>query len=148
MRHLALASFIALFGSLAVAQQPAEQVAHTISHGDFAVLVAKTMSGAPQLQLEPAQALAELQEVELVPADWDLDAPLTHGELAAIALRLGASYTPADPASPVSRDFVEAFLRRQSSRLRDYAQRAGHGYTILNVLDQGVDRDVSPIDFP
>lgn len=148
MRRLALATLIVLFAMPAVAQQAAEPAPQTISHGEFAVLLAKAMAGAPQRQLEPAQALTELQDVGLIPADWDPDAPLTHGELADIALRLGSSYTPADPASPVSRDFAEAFLRRQANRLRDYAQRPGHGYTVSHVLDQGVDRNVSPIDFP
>jgi len=39
-------------------------------------------------------------------------------------------------------------LRREITRLRDYlARRMGHGISVNHILDQGVDRAVSPSHF-
>ena len=55
---------------------------------------------------------------------------------------------PADRDKPVSQPFAEAMLRRELTRLRDYlARRMGHGISINHILDQGVDRAVSPSRF-
>lgn len=153
MRKVLMAGVLVLgIGTMALAQQGVDPDTATISHGEFAVLLLRAMAPAPQQVLEPEQALTDLKEIGLAHADWTVDGILTHGELADLALQLGVVYTPYTPAErarPVSPAFVEAFLRREASLLREYrARRGGHGFSASHVLDQGVDRAVSPSDFP
>jgi hypothetical protein len=62
--------------------------------------------------------------------------------------QLGVEYFPADRDAPVSQSYAEALLRRELTRLRDYlARRMGHGFSTNHILDQGVDRAVSPSHF-
>jgi hypothetical protein len=153
MRRVLIIGVLTLgIGTSAIAQQSSDPDTATLSHGEFAVLLLRAMSPAPQQVLEPDQALANLKELGLAHSDWTVDGILTHGELADVALQLGIVYTPYTPADrdrPVSPAFAEAFLRREASLLREYrSRRGGHGFSTSHVLDQGVDRAVSPSDFP
>jgi hypothetical protein len=83
-----------------------------------------------------------------MPTTWLSDDGMTHGELAQVMGQIGVSYLPAHPDEPVSGVFVEAFLWREVTKLRDYyAKRLGHGFSANHILDAGVDRAVSPSDF-
>jgi len=119
-----------------------------ISHGDFAVLLLKAALGYTDTLPDPETALELVKGYGLVAEDWQVDTGLTHGELAEVLQRFGVVYLPADVDQPASRPYVEAMLRRELSRLRDYlARRLGHGFSVNHVLDQGVDRAVSSSTF-
>jgi hypothetical protein len=119
-----------------------------ITHGEFAVLLLRAGAGFTGELPQPEAALASVKELGLAPEEWTLEGPLTHGELADTVGRMGVSYVPADRDAFASRPFVEALLRRELSKLRDYlATRLGHGFSVNHILDQGVDRAVSPSRF-
>lgn len=140
---------VLLLGPSAFAQQQPAAASATLSHGDFAVLLLEVLEPAPSPARSQEQALAELKGFGLVPADWSSDGVLTHGEFADVVMRMGLVHTPADRDAPVSPAFAEAFFRREETRLKDYhARRVGHGLTTSQVLDEGVDRAVSPGDYP
>lgn len=138
-----------LLGSGAFAQQQDETAPATLSHGEFAVLLLDVLEPAPSPARSPEQALSELTEFGLIPADWSAEGVLTHGEFADVVMRMGLVHTPADRNAPVSPAYAEAFFRREEMRLKDYyARRVGHGLSTSQVLDEGVDRAVSSSDFP
>jgi hypothetical protein len=56
----------------------------------------------------------------LIPLDWALDDLLTHGEFAQVLHAYGVIYVANDPDELASREFVEAMLRRELWKLRDY----------------------------
>jgi hypothetical protein len=120
-----------------------------ISHGEFAILLLQVFATQPDGEWTGDTALAETKKLNLVPQTWQVDALLTHGEFADILERLGGHYTPTDRDAIASRPFVEAMLRREMLRLRDYpARRMGVGDSLSHILDEGVDRGVvSPSDF-
>jgi len=119
-----------------------------MTHGEFAVVLLRAGAGFTGEVAQPEAALALVKELGMVPEEWTAEGPLTHGELADVIGRMGVSYVPADRDEYASPPFVEALLRRQLSRLRDYlATRLGHGFSVNHVLDQGVDRAVSPSNF-
>jgi len=119
-----------------------------IPHGDFAVLLLKAALGYTDTLPDPETALELVKGYGLVAEDWQVDTGLTHGELAEVLQRFGVVYLPADVDQPASQPYVEAMLRRELSRLRDYlARRLGHGFSVNHVLDQGVDRAVSSSTF-
>jgi len=145
MRRLSVLIFVcALFGAAAAAA--VDDAA--ITHGEFAVLLLRAGAGFTGEVPPPEAALASVKELGMVPEEWTLDGPLTHGELADVLGRMGVSYVPSDRDAYASTAFVEALLRRELSKLRDYlATRLGHGFSVNHVLDQGVDRAVSPSQF-
>lgn len=151
MRRALLFSFVVLFAwaGVAVAQEEsAGQEVENITHGQFAILLLKASAGYTDALPTEVDALDLVKRWELVPADWQVDDVLTHGELADVLEQFGIVHVPADRDKPVSRPFAEAILRRELSRLRDYlARRMGHGISINHVLDLGVDRAVSPSTF-
>jgi hypothetical protein len=144
------AVFCALFVllSVAVGAQDAEPAsAGDINHGDFAVLLLKAAQGAEWIN-NPEVALENVKDYGLVPENWELEGILTHGELSEVLGRFGAVYVAADADDPVSKAFAEVSVRRELSKLRDYlARRMGHGFSTAHVMDEGVDRAVSPSGF-
>ena len=151
MKRMAWLFFVFLFvgaGVMFAQEAPAEQGEEGITHGQFAVLLLKAAAGYTDTLPNEASALDLVKRYELVPADWQLDDVLTHGEMADVLGQLGVDYFPADRDAPVSPSYAEALLRRELTRLRDYlAHRMGHGFSVNHILDQGVDRAVSPSHF-
>ena len=151
MKRVLLVSFVILFalaGAAIAQEEPAEQEMEGISHGQFAVLLLKAAAGYTDTLPVEEDALDLVKRYELVPASWLVDDILTHGELAYVLELFGIVYVPADRDKPVSQPYAEAMLRRELTRLRDYlARRMGHGISINHMLDQGVDRAVSPYRF-
>ncbi len=126
-----------------------DQPVQGITHGEFAQLLLERMTRKGDLALSPAQALVKLQEMEFLPATWGPDSIMTHGDLATVANIFGVSYVPPAEDAPVTRGFAISFLRRYRQRIE--ARRAGavmHGFSESLAMDPGVDRAVSPGDFP
>jgi hypothetical protein len=142
--------FCALFVmmSVAIGAQDVEPASTgDISHGEFAVLLLKAAQGVEWIN-NPEVALEKVKEYDLVSETWELETVLTHGELSEVLARFGAVYVPANADDPVSQAFAEVIVRRELSKLRDYlARRMGHGFSTAHVLDEGVDRAVSPSGF-
>jgi hypothetical protein len=134
---------------MAVAQdEPAESDVEQITHGQFAVLLLQAAAGYTGTLPDEVTALQQVVFYEMVPADWLIDDVLTHGEMSEVLERFGVVYFPSDRDAPVSKSYAEAMLRRELTRLRDYlARRMGHGFSVNHILDQGVDRAVSPSRF-
>lgn len=151
MNRLLLVSFVILFawaGAVMAQEEPAEQEMEGITHGQFAVLLLKAAAGYTDTLPVEEDALDLVKRYELVPASWLVDDILTQGELADVLEHFGVVHVPADRDKPVSQPYAEAVLRRELTRLRDYlARRLGHGISINHMLDQGVDRAVSPSRF-
>ena len=143
--------FVTVLGAAVLAiglAVPAAADENAITHGEFAVLLLQASAGFTGEVPEADAALRSMQELELVPESWTLEGTLTHGELADVLGRFGASYVPADRGAPVSRSFAKALLRRELSMLREHlATKLGHGFSINHILDMGVDRAVSPSTF-
>ena len=152
-----LASMVLVVGTLAAQDdqradpEPATttpaNVENLVLHGEFAVLLLKVVwTEGP---LPPAdEALRRVQDLELVPGEWGVFGFLRHGELADVLQKFGAVYVPAEDDEYATRPFVEALLRRELDKLRDYlATRMGHGFSLSHVMDEGVDRAVSPSEF-
>ena len=149
-RLITVGGIVLLLASVAVAQSDPEQARYkdAISKGEFAQLVLKIAVGYAEATPDPTTALEKVQRWGLAPTTWQTDEPLLHWELAEVVGRMGIEYLPAKPDAPVSGVFVEAFLWREVTKLRDYnAKRLGHGFSANHVLDAGVDRAVSPADF-
>jgi hypothetical protein len=145
-----IVAFLCLVSLSLQAQEDAPVAAeNAITHGEFAVLLLKaTLGSLLDTEPEPEDALTRVQILGLVPATWSASGSLTHGELADVLDRLGIVYLPTTPNAPASRPFVEAFLRRELGKLRDYmATRLGLGFSVTHVRDQGIDRAVSPSQF-
>ena len=151
MKRMAWLFFVFLFvgsGVLFAQEVPAEQREGDITHGRFAVLLLQAAAGYTDTLPDEVTALELVQRYGLVPADWQINDVLTHGEMADVLGQLGVEYFPADRDAPVSQPYAEALLRRELTRLRDYlARRMGHGFSTNHILDQGVDRAVSPSRF-
>jgi hypothetical protein len=112
------------------------------------LLLKATLGNATDVDPDPVSALEKTQILGLVPATWTASGMLTLGELADVLERFGVVYLPADMSAPASQPFVEAFLRRELGRLRDYmAKRLALGFSITHIEDEGVDRAVSPSGF-
>ena len=110
------------------------------------LLLLKVAAGYTDTLPTEVDAMDLVKRYEMVPEDWAIDDVLTHGELGLVLGKFGVVYVPADSDKPVSQPYAEAVLRRELSRLRDYylSRRLGHGISINHLLDQGVDRAVSP----
>lgn len=151
MRRLMMISVLVLLvATAAVAQSDIETVRakDAITHGEFAQMVMDIALGYEEATPDPVTALEKLQRWGIVPATWEVDVPLTHGELSRVLAHVGIEYLPAKPNAAVSGVFVRALLWREVGKLRDYnARRLGHGFSANHVLDAGVDRAVSPSDF-
>ena len=151
MKRVLLLCFMILFAWAGVAsaqEEPAEQELEGITHGQFAVLLLKAAAGYTDTLPAEVDALDQVKRYGLIPEDWLVDDVLTHGEMAEVLLRFGVVYVPSDRDAPASNEFAEALLRREITRLRDYlARRMGHGISVNHILDQGVDRAVSPSHF-
>ena len=151
MKRMAWLFFVFLFvgsGVLFAQEAPAEQREGDITHGRFAVLLLQAAAGYTDTLPVEVDALDQVKRYGLVPEDWLVDEILTHGEMAEVLLRFAVVYVPSDRDAPVSNDYAEALLRREITRLRDYlARRMGHGISVNHILDQGVDRAVSPSQF-
>jgi hypothetical protein len=151
MKRVLLLSFVILFagaGAMFAQDAPVEQELVGITHGQFAVLLLKAAAGYTDTLPDELTALEQMKGYGLVPEDWLIDDVLTHGEMADVLERFGVSYLPADRDAPVSPPYAEALLRREITRLRDYlASRMGHGFSVNHILDQGIDRAVSPSEF-
>jgi hypothetical protein len=131
----------------AVANAAADEE-NAMSHGDFAVLLLKAALGYTDTIPDPETALEKVKQLGLVPPEWVASDGLTHGELAEVLQRFGVVYVPTDRDDPASTPYVEALIRRELSKLRDYlANRLGHGFSVNHVMDRGVDRAVSPSTF-
>ena len=145
---LCFAILLAWAGAMSAQEEPVEQDLEGITHGQFAVLLLKAAAGYTDTLPDEVDALDQVKRYGLVPASWLGDDVLTHGEMAKVLERFGVMYFPADRDAPVSQEFAEALLRREITRLRDYlARRLGHGFSINHILDEGVDRAVSPSRF-
>ena len=151
MKRILLLCFVILLASagLATAQEaPVEKGAAGITHGEFAVLLLQAAAGYTDALPDEETALEQVKGYGLVPEDWQIDEVLTHGELAEVLGRFGVDYFPADRDAPVSLPFAEALVRRELTHLQDYlARRMGHGFSVNHILDQGIDRAVSPSRF-
>jgi hypothetical protein len=160
MRRVAALVLALLVASVATAQvritsstaepvPPAEAAEQSINHAEFAELLLQVLASAPDPLPKGDEALAEVKRMNLVPQTWAAEHYLTQGEFADVLARLGGHYTPTDRDAVASRPFVEAVLRREMLRLRDYpARRMGVGDSLSHILDEGVDRGVvSPSDF-
>ena len=151
MRRMLLLCFVILFagaGAMFAQEAPVEQELVGITHGQFAVLLLKAAAGYTDTLPDEVTALEQVKGYGLVPEDWLIDDVLTHGEMADVLAQFGVSYIPADRDKAVSPPYAEALLRREITRLRDYlARRMGHGFSVNHILDQGVDRAVSPSEF-
>jgi hypothetical protein len=151
MKRVLLLCLVVLFawaGFLPAQVEPAEQELEGITHGQFAVLLLKAAAGYTDTLPDPVDALDQVKRYGMIPEDWLVDEVLTHGEMADVLLRFAVVYVPSDRDSPVSNDYAEALLRREITRLRDYlARRLGHGISVNHILDEGVDRAVSPSHF-
>ncbi len=121
-----------------------------VTHGEVAQLVLKVFATKPGPELAPAVALARAKQLELIPAGWTVNAPLTERELEELLHKLcpSARFQAANPTNTVSRAYVEAWFRRSSPCVEEYlANFAGHGSSEAVILDEGVDRAVSPSGF-
>jgi len=151
MKRVLFLGFVVLFagaGSMFAQEEPVEQEMEGITHGQFAVLLLKAAAGYTDTLPAEVDALDHVKRYGLVPASWLIDDVLTHGEMSDVLERFGVMYFPADRDAPVSHEYAEALLRREITRLRDYlARRMGHGFSINHILDEGVDRAVSPSRF-
>ena len=151
MKRALLLSFVILFawvGAVPAQEEPAEQGAEGITHGQFAVLLLQAAAGYTDALPDEETALEQVKGYGLVPADWRIDDVLTHGEMADVLGRFGVDYFPADRDAPVSQPYAETLVRRELTYLRDYlARRMGHGFSVNHILDLGVDRAVSPSRF-
>jgi len=145
---LCFAILLGCAGTMFAQEEPAEQDVQGISHGQFAVLLLKAAAGYTDTLPNDVDALDQVKRYGLIPNSWLVDEVLTHGEMSEVLEQFGVVYVPADRDKPVSQPFAEALLRREITRLRDYlARRMGHGFSINHILDQGVDRAVSPSRF-
>lgn len=160
MQKLAVMIVALLVASVATAQvritsstaeptTPAEPAEQAISHVEFAELLLQVLASAPDPLPKGEDALTEVKRMNFVPQTWTGEHYLTQGEFADVLARLGGHYTPTDRDAVASRPFVEAVLRREMLRLRDYpARRMGVGDSLSHIMDEGVDRGVvSPSDF-
>ena len=149
-RLMMIGVLVLLVATAAAAQTDIEKVSarDSITHGEFAQMVMDIALGYEEATPDPVTALEKLQRWGIVPTTWEVDAPLTHGELSLVLAHVGIEYLPAKPNAAVSGVFVQALLWREVGKLRDYnARRLGHGFSANHVLDAGVDRAVSPSDF-
>lgn len=151
MRRLMMIGVLVLLVATSAAAQTDVERARSkdsITHGEFAQMVMDIALGYEEATPDPVTAQEKLQLWGIVPASWEVDAPLTHGELSMVLSHVGIEYLPAKPDAPVSGVFVQSLLWREVGKLRDYnAKRLGHGFSANHVLDSGVDRAVSPSDF-
>jgi len=151
MKRALLLCFVILFawaGTMSAQGESVEQEVAGITHGQFALLLLKAAAGYTGALPDEVTALEQVKGYGLMPADWLIGDVLTHGEMAQVLELFGVIYMPADRDGPVSPPYAEAVLRREISRLRDYlARRMGHGFSVNHILDQGVDRAVSPWTF-
>lgn len=160
MRKAAALVLVLIAASVATAQvritsstaeptAPAEVAEQTITHAEFAELLLQVLASDPDPLPKGEEALTEVKRMNLVPQTWAAEHYLTQGEFADVLARLGGHYTPTDRDAVASRPFVEAVLRREMLRLRDYpARRMGVGDSLSHIMDEGVDRGVvSPSDF-
>jgi hypothetical protein len=113
------------------AQDQGETPEKYLSHGEFAVLLLKVVAFQDEIP-DPPQALERVQRLELVPLDWALDELLTHGEFSDVLHTFGVMYVANNRDDLASRRFVEAMLRRELWKLRDYlVAREGGGRDII-----------------
>lgn len=149
-RLMMIGGVVLMLAASAVAQTDVEmaRTKDAITHGEFAQLVMDIALGYEEATPDAVTALEKLQRWGIAPTTWEVDASLTHRELAEVLAHIGIEYLPSKPDAPVSGVFVEALLWREMGKLRDYnAKRLGHGFSSNHVLDAGVDRAVSPSDF-
>lgn len=126
----------------------AEDAPQGITHGEFAQLLFELMSTNGQTSLSPAQALAEAQRMELLPATWGPNSILTHGDLAEVANIFGVTYVPPGNDIPVTRGFAVALLHRYRQRIQAKRSKViKHGFAEALGADPGVDRAISPSNF-
>jgi len=145
---LCCAILFAWAGAAIAQEEPEAQEMEGITHGQFAVLLLKAAAGYTDTLPDEVDALDQVKRYGLVPDDWLGEDVLTHGELSEVLERFGVVLVPPDRDKPVSQAYAEAVMRRELTRLRDYlARRLGHGFSINHILDQGVDRAVSPSRF-
>lgn len=150
MRRAALVVVLVLVAGVAFGQvsSQAEEPEKAITHGEFCQLVLKMLTTKGEADYGPAVALAKLQELEVVPAEWLVDDQLTQGELAEFLKFCDVKYRPYDKEAPVSFDFAEAMLRRNLRCIEAYrGMIVGHGNSDGTSMDEGVDRAVSPSGF-
>jgi hypothetical protein len=113
------AIFVAVIMIAAGAIAQDDRSEELINHGEFAILLLKVTAFQEDIP-GAAEALDRVKRLELVPADWVMEEYLTHGEFADILLAMGVTYLPNDREERASRAFVEAMLRRELWKLRDY----------------------------
>jgi hypothetical protein len=118
------------------------------THGDFAIILVRTISPPADALPDAQTALDLLKREGLIPLGWLAPEYLTHGEMAEVLGRFGLIYETVTPDDPISLPFVITYIRREISLVKDYwAKRTGHGFSLSHVLDLGVDRAVSPSYF-
>lgn len=149
-RTLTAVVLVLLMSAPLLAQSYIEEIRakDSITQGEFAQMVMDIALGYEEATPDPETALEKLQGWGIAPATWDAATPLTHGDLAVILHPVGIEHMAPKPDAPVSGTFVEALLWREVGKLKDYmAKRLGHGLSANHVIDAGVDRAVSPMDF-
>jgi hypothetical protein len=116
------------------------------TRGDFAVGVCKFLHIN---ETEEVPALIELKRLEIVPDEWTVAELLTYGDLDDFLSLVGLPEYQPRPSihdKPATRDDVAAIMRKYATRLRDYySKRVGHALSVSHIMDEGVDRAVSPI---
>jgi hypothetical protein len=148
MRRIMVALVVVmLVSTVAGAQSGTQREDNTLTLDELAVLFLRY--GQPQVAPPgPAESFTALQEIGLFPPDYNPSDVVTHGVMSDILGRVGIVYTPASHEAPISPAFAESLLRRGAFRIRDYsARRLGIGSSLPHILDEGVDRAVSPMDF-
>ena len=146
-RALLVIGLVCLAVATASAQDAAPEENPALSRGELASLLLKV--GQPQSpRSAPETALRQCKDLGLVPVEWTAEGIATHGDLAEVVGRYGVIYAPADSEDPVSQVFAEAFLRRNIGKLREFIGASlGHEASASHVMDEGIDRAVSPLDF-
>ncbi len=91
-----------------------------ITKGEFAQLLLRNL-GARDAAPEPAAALLKTAELELMPASWNSNDPLTHQDLVDVVSRLAVNYAPTSPDSNVSKAFAEALLSSNKRSMQEQA---------------------------
>ena len=129
----------------ALAAGPNDQA---VTHGEFAQMLLQTLAKRGTPNLSPAQALAKVKEMKLVPSSWTPSSMMTKGDMAAMANLIGVTYVPEVESLPVLKSEAADMIRRNGDRF-DAVRNAGGQETFTQsvVVGPGPDRAISPSSF-
>ncbi|HHQ47776.1 MAG TPA: hypothetical protein ENK19_02720 [Acidobacteria bacterium] len=119
-----------------------------VTHGEFAQMLLQALAKKGTPNLPPAQALAKVKEMKLVPATWTPSSVMTKGDMAAMANIIGVTYVPEAENAPVVRSEAATMIQRNSNRF-DAVRNAGGQKTFAQsvAVGPGPDRAISPSSF-